>query len=149
MRVCLSAEMPVLSAQQGRICICMNQNQKLIDEIFFMFLLAAAAPPIASSDEEQLWSPKIHALKFNKSLVRANWRLQCLCRKLAALESRRSAMPPFKQEVGNFFFFSRYRLEVCWPPQSSPGCSMHLRRLPRAIKRGDRVSTGTRNNIQA
>lgn len=51
--VCLSAVLPVCPAH-GRIC--MNQSQKLIDEIFFFLLacLLAAAPPIPSSDEEHL-----------------------------------------------------------------------------------------------
>lgn len=58
--VCLSAVLPVRPAR-GRIC--MNQGQKLIDELFFLScLLLQHLRSLARTTS--VWNPRIQALKF-------------------------------------------------------------------------------------
>lgn len=61
--VCLSACLPVLPVRPARGRICMNQGQKLIDELFFLScLLLQHLRSLARTTS--VWNPKIQALKF-------------------------------------------------------------------------------------
>lgn len=95
--VCPSAVLPVCPAR-GRIC--MNQSQKLIDELFFV-LLAAAAPPIPSSDDEHGTWRYTHSY-FKRSLVRATG-ARSVCVAGSPHLSRVAVTGLPRMEVGNFF----------------------------------------------